>query len=350
MPWRCFSSVCLFALAITFALPASAQMSLSPFAGQLLLRINPSNPEPNSHVSVTLSSLAFDLSEADIAWYVNEKRIAEDQGLTEVDVVVGAPGSITHVAAYVTENGTSIGSADVYLNPAEVDILWESDSFTPPLYKGKKLASPGSSIRAEAHALLRDAKGNEVESKNIVYTWRRNNALVESVSGRGKFTAIFPAPLLFDTDMISVEAVSIDSTSRAENSTRIPSVDPFVILYQDHPLFGIQFNAGHGRSATLPDVEATFAAIPYFAPDISAATDEALIYEWRVNGASVPADPAAPDRLTVNAANSSGLASIELSVSHLTDIFMSAKGRWDILLNAGLGGTGSDPFAPETSL
>ncbi len=340
----------MFALALMVALPANAQINLPPTTGPLLLRISPSNPEPGSLVRITLSSLTYDLSQSDIAWYADDRLVAQGPGLITTDVTLGASGTATHVVTHVTENDTNIGSAEVYLNPAEIDLLWESDSYTPPLYKGKKLASPGSTIHAEAYARLRDVDGNLIQPKDLIYAWRRNDTPVKSASGRGKFQAAFPAPLLFDTDTISVEAVSQDGIARAESSARIPSVDPFVLLYQDHPLFGILFNAGLGRSTTLPDVEAAFAAIPYFAPKISNPDDRVLVYEWRVNGVVIPADPASPHRLTINAENSSGLARIELLVSHLADIFMSAKGRWDILLNAGLGGTGIDPFAPNTSL
>lgn len=340
----------IFAFAILAALPATAQISLPPTAGQLLLRLNPSNPEPGSNVRVTLSSLSFDLSEAGIAWYVDEQIVAGGRGVTAADVRVGASGEATHVAAYVVANGAAIGSAEVYIRPAEVDILWESDAYTPLLYPGKKLASSGSTIRVEAIARLRDAAGTAVRRGDIIYTWHRNGALIKSASGRGKSSASFPAPQLFGTDTIAVEASTLDGTMSAGAIIRIPSIDSSVVLYQDHPLFGVLYNSALSRSATFPDVEITLAAVPYFAPNIFSPRDGVLTYEWRVNGTSVPTDATHPDRLTINAENSSGRARLELLVSHLTDIVMSAGGRWDILLNSGLGGTGVDPFAPKTSI
>lgn len=340
----------LFVVALTCAPHASAQIVFPPTAGPLLLRLNRDYPEPGAVVRVTLSSLTFNLSEADIAWYVDDQFLAADRGLTEVDVSLAAGGAATHIAAYAVAGGEAIGSADVYIRPAEMDLLWEADSFTPPLYRGKKLASSGSTIHAEARARLKNPDGGAIEARNIVYTWHRNGTLIHSASGRGKTSATFPSPQLFDTDTISVEVVSLDGSVGASASARIPSIDSLVVLYQDHPLFGVLYNAALHSSMTFPDTEVTFAAIPYFAPNIFGPSDRALTYAWRVNGASVPSSLARPDQLTINAENSSGRARVDLEISHLFDIVMSAGGRWDILLNAGLGGTGGDPFTPKTSL
>lgn len=342
MSSRLFFSIPAFALLLLFAAPVYAQYILPPSADPILFKLSPSNPEPGSIVHIFANSLTFDLKKTHVTWYVNDALLLEGDGLTEVDVTLGSTGSATHVIALAEKDGETLASAEVFMRPAEVDLLWEANSYVPPFYKGKHLASPNSVVRAEAYARLRDQEGNLILPSEIEYTWHRNGALLASQSGRGKSYASFPAPLLFGSDTISVEVTSIDESVSASATTIIPSVDPFVVLYQEHPLFGIFYHAAVARAAFLPDVEATFVAIPYFASSITSHSDARLLYAWRVNDRPITVDGAEPHRLTINAENSTGEAHVEVAVSHLTNYFMDARGAWDIAFDRIPGG---DPFS-----
>ena len=342
-------SAAVFTAALALAAQVSAQIGLP--AATLLLRINPSSPELRELVEVTLTSHTLDLTNTRILWYVDEKIVEDGVGLVSIRTNVGTGRTTTHVIAAVMDGSEIAAQTDAYIQPAEVDLLWESDSFVPPLYQGKRLASPNSVVYAEAHARLTDGAGTIIPPARLTYTWRKNGAVVTGASGQGKFKASFPAPLLFGTDTITVLAASFDGRVQAEKSISIPSVDPVAILYQDHPLFGVLYHAALARSSTLPDSEITIAGIPLFASGIHTPSDSSLQYQWRVNGKTITADPKTPHRLTINADNSSGLANIELTISSLTDIILHATGRWSMLLNAGFGSTGANnPFAPDTSI
>ena len=69
-----------------------------------------------------------------------------------------------------------------------------------------------------------------------------------------------------------------------------------------------------------------------------------LIYAWQVNGKDVLASGAGPDEITINAGKSSGLARIELSLTHAANWLMQSIGTWSISFSAGGGSFGAEPF------
>ncbi|MBI5456229.1 hypothetical protein HY969_00645 [Candidatus Kaiserbacteria bacterium] len=341
----------VFIVALVTASPTAAQNSFSLTASPLLLHFNPANPEPGDLLDVSVTSLTFDVSEELVLWYVDNELVQSGVGVSRIPVQLPASGDSTHIAAVIAKDQQAIARIDTNVRPATVDLLWESDSLTPPFYKGKHLASPSSRITVEARARLTDTEGNGVAPTSATYTWYRNGALLKGVSGRGKSSATFPAPLLFGSDTIRVIVTAPNGGNQAEKSIVIPAVDPTLALYKDDPLFGVTYHSTIENPSTFPEGEITVIGFPLFAPRVFSLNNPALEYTWLVNSRTVQIDPENPWRLTINAENSSGLARVELSVSHLFDITMHAVGTWNLLLNAGLGSEGNNSlFAPDTSL
>ena len=334
-------TVLLFIVTLFFASGASAQ-SVS-FFEPLTLTVAPDFPEPQTTITLRVDSTSLDLDRASIAWYADDTLIAEGGGLTETTFTLGPLGSATHIAVVATDLAGESESLERTIRPAEVDLLWEAVSYTPPLYQGKRLVSSSSEVRMQALPRLVRANGSTIPTSDIIYTWRKNGALVSDASGRGKAQATFPPPLLFGTDTIQVEAVSLDGTLTARASAVIPSRDPQLVLYHKHPLFGTLYHQALTGEDAIPDVEAAFVAEPYFAP-VHISTDRSLMYTWRVNGTAVATDATNPNHVTLNAQNSTGAARIELKLTHTTDVFLESRGSWNLLLNSRYGGTAQDPF------
>ena len=228
--------------------------------------------------------------------------------------------------------------AQVAIIPTEIDLLLDSDSYVPPFYRGRALASPGTRVRLEAIPHFVRPGGSEIPASDLTYTWRRNDETIAGVSGPGKSSATIASPVLFGTDIISVEAVSADGALSGSASMRIPSTETVLALYEDHPLYGILYNRALGSQTLIPDSEMTFAAVPYFAQARS-ADDPTLEYTWRVNDSSVKADAARPSELTINAQNSNGLALVALELASATNVFLRASREWGITLSAQSGFT-----------
>ncbi len=215
---------------------------------------------------------------------------------------------------------------------APVDLLFGSDSYIPPFYRGAPLPSPGSRVHFWAYAHFVDSRGAAIPESSITYTWRRNGQVEGSLSGVGKSSLALPSPTLFGTDTISVDAGAEDGAIYGSASLTISSVDPGVTLYQDHPLHGIEYYSALGSQTSIPDLEMTFAAVPYFVAARS-SDDPQLHFAWSVNGVSVAATSTNANEITVNADNSNGLAAISLLITSPVNALLEAQSAWNFLFS-----------------
>ena len=326
--------------AFFFASPLYAQLDTG-FGPDLSLTLSPHYPAPRDVVRVVAHSTLIPLSEATVAWYIDGKKVSESIGAAEKEVTVGILGSETLVLVRAAR-GDEVAEKSIRIRPTEMDLLWESDAYIPPFFRGRSLPSAGTTLKMEALPRFKLKSGAQVPLENIVFTWRRNGYVIANVSGRGRSRARIPAPALFGADGISVEARSIDGIYGAEISTIIRSEEPHLSVYENHPLFGIQYHAALGAQNFFDATEVSLAAIPYYA-DASDQNDGALIYAWEVNGQPILLDPEKPSELTLNAAGSSGIALIELALSHATNFYLNAQGAWRLTL-LGEGSATENPF------
>ncbi len=339
MKWAAITAAALAAL--LSAPIANAQFVLPGIDSAVSIALTPAHPAPGDPVHLEARSSAYDLSQSTLTWRVNGKVFASGEGTTSADVVAGGLGSEIDVSADVIAPDGTESFAQVVIIPTEVDLLFDSDSYVPPFYHGRALPSAGTNIHLEAVPHFMGSNGKVFSAGDLTYTWKRNDEIIAAISGKGRFSVIVPAPVLFGTDIIVVEVASVDGTLSGEASVRIPSVEPLLSLYEDHPLYGLMYNRALGAETVIPDTEMTFAAMPYFAQGSSAA-DRALQYAWRVNGTPVTADATRSNELTINATNSNGLAQVALELTHATNVFLEASGSWGITLSAH--GGGSSPF------
>jgi len=331
------------ACALLFAIPVYAQTVTPGIYTSVTAELSPESPEPDQLVRVTLKSSIIDLSLASITWRVNDEIVQQGYDVPSIEVRAGELGTKTTVTAEI-ENEIAEARMQVVLIPTEMDVLWESDSFIPPFYQGRALPSAGTSVRLQAIPRFKtSAKSAEIAPQTLVYTWKRNGAPVLSVSGVGKSRVSFPAPGLFGSDTIEVEARTPDGALSSARSIRISSIEPLLTLYKVHPLYGIMFYEALGRQTDVPDEELSFAAIPFFA-DASSAHDAELVYAWRVNDKPITADPEQANIITIDASGSTGMADIELTLSHAANFFLRAVGAWGVTFTNVL--ETIDPFRP----
>lgn len=314
--------VIMAALFVTSA--AEAQLSTLRERARITIVLNPSHPGARESVRLRAVSPELDLDEADIAWYAGGRVIAQGPGAVETEIVTGALGSRIDISVYAETIEGIAGEGEATIRPAAVDLLWEADTYTPPLYRGRPLPSPGSRVRAYAVARF----GTASAERDIIYTWRRNGSIVSSLSGRGKSSATFPAPAPFGSDSISVTARTADGMYEGEASAAIFSVEPLLALYPNNPIFGVMYHQMLSARSAVSDVESTFSAVPYFAS--GAMNDPDLRYAWRVNGTEIAADPKSPGELTVNAGGAGGAARIDLSIRSAVSWLTNLKGSWSV--------------------
>ena len=325
---------------------ADAQFFIPGAESALSVSFSPQYPAPESTVTVTLRSLLYDLDSSSVTWTVNGKVAGSGDASTPFSVKTGPLGSKTDIQADVTgPNGSASVIATVI--PTSIDLLWESDSYVPPFYGGRALPSAGSRVRLVALPHFVRPGGGEIPADQIVFTWTKDSEVLGGSSGRGKSSITADGPTLFGTEPIVVGAGCVDGTIAGQALVRIPDTEPRLILYENHPLFGVLYHKALGATTFVPNNEMSFTAVPYFASAASSG-DAGLQYKWRVNQSSVAASPARGNEITVNAASSTGLmALINVSLTHVTNYFLSVAGSWSVTFNTSRGGfSGGDVFRP----
>lgn len=319
-------------------LAAHAQYSLPGFGGAVRIAMDPSFPEPGDTVTLSLESSFTDLDTSSISWRIDGKALpATGKSIT---TTAAALGSQTEIDAQVTTQEGSVIAASATIVPTRIDILYDGDSYVPPFYEGRALPAAGGMLRLQAIPYFKKQDGTLVPVNSIIFTWKRNGQVIGEVSGRGNASVSIPSPYLFGHDTITVDARSVDSSFSGESSVVVSAADPVLRLYEDHPLYGLRLDQAIGTSSTIDEREMTFAVIPFFAT-VRTPTDDALTYDWRVNGKSVSSQTDTKNSLTLGAP-AGGRADLSVSLSHASNIFYAADGAWTILFSGVA--TQGDPF------
>lgn len=316
----------LIALILFCALPVHAQSFVTGIERELSLAMNPQYPSAGERVRLSLEGYAVDVDRSMIVWYVNEKEVARGSGLRDFEVDAPALGVEQTIRAVAEEPSGILGVASATLRPAEVTLLWEADSYTPPFYRGRALPGSQSTIRAEAIADLRRGAARITEN-DVVFSWFRDGA--RFASGRGRSSISFPGPTLFDTDRILVVAESLDGTISGRAEIVLRGEDPKIELYEHHPLFGTLYHRAFVGTVLNMEEEQKVAAVPFFAS--APPRDPSLVYEWVVGGTNIVSDKNIPDILTIRRSpDFVGTVTIALSLTSLSDIFQKATNAWSV--------------------
>jgi hypothetical protein len=340
--------ILLFAI---FCMTGFAHAQLNPFSAQADISLNPTQPEPHQEVRLTLQTSFIDLNRADITWYVNGERAAEGVGLTRVRVRTGALGSEVRISASASEPGGITVVGERIVRPVVVDIVWEADSYTPILYRGRALPSSGTTIKAEVNAFFARADGTRIPRTELIYVWRHNNTIVQDASGAGKYAANIKLSPFTGNHTLSVEVSSRDNAFVGTASARIPVTTPYLALYEDNPVQGALLHSAIQGTRTFSEDEVTFAVVPFYS-SIERLTDPSALFSWIVNGISAPVDITDPARLILSRGQTDiSLANVEVQFSDETALLQDATRRWSLQFG-GSGGASlevgsSNPFAPR---
>ncbi len=324
----------LFVLALfslTVPASASAQIGLHGVEQALSISVSPAHPAPGQIVSLRAQSSYVDLAKSTLRWQADGKVIASGEGEIEAEITAKGLGGQTDIFLEATTPEGLTVQSNASIIPTQVELFLSSDSYVPPFYRGRSLPASGTNLRAEAKAHLFQGSGAEIPAANIIYTWKRDGQAIPAASGKGKSSAVIP--IGFGISRVTVEAQSADGTLSGEATQTVPLRDATVLLYKNHPLYGIMYNAAMPATAFVSDAEMTFTAVPYFAP-VQNARDRALEYAWSVGGSPVPKDTKDPNEITINAKDSTGVALIDLTISHQSNYFFDAKGTWNVTFSA----------------
>ena len=307
------------------ALPINAQTS-DDLDKQLTVTLNPETPGPNQDVSIEIESLVYDLSRADISWYMNDALRSSNVGQTKFSFKTGPVGSSNKIRYDIAiPSGVSFGNT-MTITPGEVNLIAESLGYTPPFYKGKSLFSFEGTARVVAIPNLTAPDGTKYKPTDLVYTWKRGMGTDSDASGYGKNVFIWNGDIVARPTDITVEVSDRNNTVKATNTITIDSIQPEIYVYENDPLLGILFNKAIENTFNLLSKEVSFVAMPFYFnnPDIEGD------YSWTINGNSTNETTRFITLRNVN--NDQGQSDISVSLDNQKRIMQSAIKSFSVFM------------------
>lgn len=246
----------------------------------------PEFPKPNEIVTITAQSFSTDLNKASFKWSLNGKTFSQGIGLKDIQVPAGKAGTLTNISVSVTTIDIGVVTNSVSFRPADVTLAWESDTYTPPFYKGKALEAYGGAFKVTAVPEFFDGKGKRMDPKTLVYTWKKNGNVQGEASGYGKDYFIdSQSSYLRGGDDVSVEVSSPKQSISGSQSITITPVIPSIVFYENNPLYGIVYEKSLGDTFNLSNEEVTLRAELY---NFSTPLAGFINLGWNINGLDVP--------------------------------------------------------------
>jgi hypothetical protein len=294
------------------------------------IEILPSTPNPSQQVNAQLKSFSFDLQRSTVTWTVNGGIVSRGVGSTRITFQTGPVGTATTLEAKIDDPFGRTFTATKVIRPAHVGLAWETETYTPPLYRGKALFSPGARIKFVALPIIVSANGTRISTEQLIYTWMRDRRELREVSGLGKQTLILDNDTQLRDFNISVEVTTFDGSVKARGSVTVPVRQPQVGFYEFHPLLGMRY--AHALSGTVPlsGSEISVVAEPYYYSSQN-RNDVNLEYAWTVDGNEVDAQGMVTLRPVGEAG---GRSSIQLALRHRAHIMQTTRDTFSVSFTA----------------
>jgi hypothetical protein len=285
----------------------------------LSFQLEPVQPKPFEDTVVRLRSFSIDLSRSNISWYLNDELTEEGVGDRDFTFRVGDLGSTNKISVVIETTEGSVFKKSTVYRPFRVNVLWEAVSYTPPFYKGKALAPQNGLIAVTAMPELMYSDGTKLDPSKLIYTWEQDGFVLGSSSGYGKQQLIVAAKRIARLKTsILVTITSFDGVLETQAGVNIPTTNPGVLFYEDHPLQGVMYDHAIIDTFELVDEEVNIRSEPYFF-SLDDVFNRNIQYHWTINGLELPTplEEQTKNITLRKAGDVRGLTNISLDISTL---------------------------------
>lgn len=325
MKYFVFSIMLLFLFTPFYSL--NAQVNLE--SGDINIELFPSNPGPNTEVEVILTSYVADLNSSKITWKVDGAQKISATGEKNFFFTTGDYGKTTRLEIIIETRRGDVVQKALNIKPADVDIIWESEGYIPPFYKGKSIFSYENRLTFIAIPHITNSNGVEISPKNLIYKWKNDSFVIENASGYGKNTYSIIGSIVARTIDVDVEVTDLNGETKAIGSISVPSKDPEVLFYKKSPLYGIEFQKALVGEIKLTDKEIAVVATPYFFGSTNSYSQD-FIYKWSINGQKINNNPLVTTQIFRQQEGVAGTSNISVSIENINKVLQLAKNSFQI--------------------
>jgi len=288
------------------------------------IQMIPEVPAPNANVLLQTQNVAGK-DTALYTWTVNGRVVEQGAGRDRITITAGAIGVRTTVSVSVSMSGGAVETRTRTILPGELDLVWEGNTYTPPFYLGKPLATGDSTVTIAAFPNL-VVSGARVGASSLVYQWFVNNSQTPYRSGRGLSSITLSPPLFNSPFSVRAVASTQDGTVAVQQSVVIAPQEPEILFYEKHPLLGTLFNVSLVNPFQLLEDEVTFRIFPLFVVDPTKT-----LYSWEVAGDAVTADNSGRELTLRKTGAGSGNFLIDTSLETPNSLYERASARARII-------------------
>lgn len=319
-----FLSPIIFSTIIILAFFISSIVYAAPLPTNtnLFIQSTPKVPAPNEEINLRLISYELNLETSSIIWRVDGKEVAGGIGQTTFSFTNGEAGTSQTITVGVTTQGGNTLERTITYTPSIIDLIWEADTYTPPLYQGKALATSESSVNVTAIPTVYDSAGKILTPNDLIFRWERNHTSISSSSGVGKNSIRFLSNKLTASTIITVRIYTLNNTIVGEKTITIPAESPKIIFYEDRPLAGTAYGRILSSLVTMTDNDFTVRAEPYYfsRPQVISG---ALQFLWAINRNRVTDTTAGRTLNLKRNPGQEGRAEISLDIANPVSVFQT---------------------------
>ena len=280
-----------------FALCVSvyAQQDDPSLSKDILLTLSPAYPGPHEQVRVAAQTFSFDVNAVSLSWHVNGTLVKSGKGVTDIMVTTGSMGTPTSIMVTAAPPTATQYKNSLTIWPSSLDVLWYTDTYTPPGYQGKALPVRGSVITLVAMPSF-VTKDGSYDQKTLLYEWRIDNILQKTASGKGKNTFLLAVTKNKNVPPQAVVRVyNENKTITQEKRVEIAIREPELLFYELHPLQGPLYQQAIGNTFQVASGgETRILAEPYY----TSGESSFLRYQWNIDNTNISSDSDHPEILS----------------------------------------------------
>lgn len=323
--------VVLFFVLPIINLSAQELTGINTQGGGVTLTTTPANPKPNEEISITLNSYSVNVDSATIRWYINDVVKKEGIGEKVITTRTGKSGDFINVKVEVTTYDGRYFEKELSINPAEVDIIVEANSYTPPFYKGRAYFAPQGKVKIIAVPDI-VVNGKKVENQVLSFKWKKNGMVLGNQSGTGRNTLMLEGEIPTKDILVGLEVLDVSRKVLASKLFVVSPQNPKILFYVNSSLYGVLLNKallGNYEFGNREDI--TVIAKPYFFDVYTSGTTN-FNYKWSVNNKAVFLNGNQNEViLKKEKTDSTGKMLVGLKIENQTKIFQYAENNFNLI-------------------
>ena len=297
-----------------FAFKTNAQLQ----SGDIVLGISPQYPKANQEVRASVSTYTVDLNNARITWILNGETMLEGIGKKSFSFNSGNSSFQTNLEVKIETISGSTINKKITISPSDIDMLWQSyNTYTPPFYRGKSLASAEGSVKVVAIPSNQNPAG-------LNYKWKQDDKSKQDSSGYEKNYFIYTNSFLEDSNTVEVAVSDLFGNNIGLNTISITPGNPKILFYEKNTMLGIKWEKALSQISINTNGN-SIVAEPYFFSNKNLSS-EGYQFNWFLNGEQIQTTSKQKNILSIKPeAGQSGTALIKIIINNTKTLFQSME-------------------------